>query len=159
MGNRRSQAARLRDGQEFKRAESQHLERHFLRQQVPWKLICGNRAQRCSISPGGRRPDPLRQRQRQRQGALPGNSHRAKANFPGKLLGFLQALVTEAAAKSTSGVLAAAVGPPQQELSPGRPGRSEKGPRLKFKMHKQPRLGSEPRQGNPHSPVPHPQPC
>lgn len=28
-------------------------------------------------------------RQRQRGGAGPGNSHRAKANFPGKLLGFL----------------------------------------------------------------------
>lgn len=36
------------------------------------------------------------------RGRRAGNSHRAKANFPGKLLGFLQALVTEIAAKSAS---------------------------------------------------------
>lgn len=53
----------------------------------------------------------------QRQGALPGNSHRVKANFPGKLLGFLLAPVTEEAAKSAVGVLAAAVGPPGREAA------------------------------------------
>lgn len=80
-------------------------------------------------------------RQRQRRGALPGNSHRVTANFPGKLLGFLLAPVTEAAAKSAAGVLAAAVGPPGREPPLVRPGSSRKGPGLKFKIHFPPRPG------------------
>lgn len=93
--------------------------------------------------------------QRQRQGARPGNSHRVKANFPGKLPGFLQAPVTEAAAKSASGVLAAAAGPSGREPPLQRSGSSRKGPGLKFKIHFPPRPDSRPRpglSGNPSSP-------
>lgn len=96
---------------------------------------------------------PLRQRQRQRRGVLPGNSQRVKANFPGKLFGFLQASVTVAAAKSASGVFAAAAGPPGREPPLQRSGSSRKGPGLKFKIHFPPRPGSLPRpvlSGNPH---------
>lgn len=84
---------------------TQHLEHHFLREHS------GNpdleTPPRTAASPLA-----LARPLRQRRGALPGNSHRVTANFPGKLLGFLLAPVTEVAAKSAAGVLAAAVGPP-----------------------------------------------
>lgn len=133
--------------------ESQHLARHFLKG-AQWKL-------------GLWKPRPEQQQhllwlslarplhQRQRQDARPGNSHRIKANFPGKLPGFLQAPVTEATAKSASGVLAAAVGPSGREPPLQRSGSSRKGPGLKFKIHFPPRPDSRPRPGlssNPSSP-------
>lgn len=134
---------------EPKCAEPQLVEHHFLREHDVHPDL--QTAPRAAASPLAL-TRPLRQSQR--RGALPGNSHRVTANFPGKLLGFLLAPVTGAAAKSAAGVLAAAVGPPGREPPLVRSGSSRKGPGLKFKIHFPPRPGSRPRpglSGSPHA--------